>query len=52
MKELPALVYSVPNLEELMLDEGDNVREGFLEHGQHVRMASKYSGNAGAGNRL
>jgi integrase len=38
LKELPPLVYVAPEIEELMLDENDNVREGFLEHEQYVRL--------------
>lgn len=38
LKELPPLVYVAPEIEDLMLDENDNVREGFLEHEQYVRL--------------
>lgn len=38
LKELPPLVYVAPEIEDLMLDEEDNVREGFLEHEQYVRL--------------
>ncbi len=37
LKELPPLVYTVPDIKDLMLNE-DNVREGFLEHDQYVRL--------------
>jgi integrase len=36
LKELPPLVYVAPEIGDLMLDEDDNVREGFLEHEQYV----------------
>ena len=38
LKELPPLVYVAPEIEDLMLDENDNVREGFLEHEQYARL--------------
>jgi integrase len=38
LKELPPLVYVAPEIEDLMLDENDNVREGFLEHEQYLRL--------------
>lgn len=38
LKELPPLIYVAPEIGELMLDEDDNVREGFLEHEQYVRL--------------
>lgn len=38
LKELPPLVYVAPEIEDLMLDENDNVREGFLEHEQCARL--------------
>lgn len=38
LKELPPLVYVAPEIEDLMLDENDNVREGFLEHERYVRL--------------
>lgn len=37
LDELPPLVYAAPDIECLMLEE-DNVREGFLEHDQYVRL--------------
>jgi integrase len=37
MKELPPLVYAAPPIADLMLEE-DNVREGFLEHEEYLRM--------------
>jgi len=36
LKELPPLVYVAPEIGDLMLDEDENVREGFLEHEQYV----------------
>jgi integrase len=38
LRELPPLVYVAPEIEDLMLDEEENVREGFLEHEQYVRL--------------
>jgi integrase len=38
LKELPPLVYVAPEIGDLMLDEDENVREGFLEYEQYVRM--------------
>lgn len=38
LKELPPLVYVAPEVGDLMLNEDDNVREGFLEHDQYVRL--------------
>jgi integrase len=37
LKELPPLVYVAPDIEALLLEE-NNVREGFLEHEQYVRL--------------
>jgi integrase len=38
MKQLPPVVYTAPEIGSLMLDESDNVREGFLEHDQYVAL--------------
>jgi Phage integrase, N-terminal SAM-like domain len=38
LKELPPLVYVAPEIGDLMLDEDDNVREGFLGHEQYVQL--------------
>lgn len=37
LKEKPPLVYVAPGIQDLMLPE-DNVREGFLEHDEYIRL--------------
>src|SRR4051812_5056926 len=41
MKQLPPIVYTVPDIGSLMLDETDNVREGFLEHEEYVALRAE-----------